>query len=239
MRLSVALLVLASTAACVPDRPAAHNASIDINAAADAAQQNIDAYGADDPGANRAGASAVTVIPSPSPSPLDPSASGPSAPGAPGGSPDDRTLVAEARYAPDSAQGAANVVQTYYALIGERKYRQAWVLWGNDGAASGMSAAAFAASFARFTDYRADVGAPGDIDAGAGQRYVSVPVQIHGRLKQGAAPFHISGVVTLHRVGDIDGATAAQKSWRIARADVKPAATPAIAPGPRPRPARK
>jgi cell division septation protein DedD len=38
------------------------------------------------------------------------------------------TPVAEAPAVDETAQGAADVVQTYYALIGERKYAEAWAL---------------------------------------------------------------------------------------------------------------
>ncbi|RYE03305.1 MAG: hypothetical protein EOP61_05265, partial [Sphingomonadales bacterium] len=78
----------------------------------------------------------------------------------------------------ETAQGAANVVQRYYALIGEKKYADAWALWEGVGKASGMSAQAFAASFDKYAAYNAQVGSPGAVDAGAGQRFVTVPVQI-------------------------------------------------------------
>lgn len=146
----------------------------------------------------------------------------PAEPGQPGGLPDDKTPVAEARFTPDSAQGAANVVQTYYALIEAGRYRQAWLLWGGKGAASGMSPEAFAASFAKFGEYHANVGAPGDVDAGAGQRYVTVPVQTYARLKTGA-PMYWRGDVVLHRTADIDGATAEDKAWRIKTIDLRTA----------------
>ena len=38
-------------------------------------------------------------------------------PGSPGALPDDRTPVSEAPFTPESAQGAAQVVQTYFALL--------------------------------------------------------------------------------------------------------------------------
>ena len=65
----------------------------------------------------------------------------PAAPGTPNGLPDDRTPVSEAPFAATSAQGAANVLQTYYALIEQHRYRDAWQMWSDGGRASGMSAA--------------------------------------------------------------------------------------------------
>jgi membrane-bound inhibitor of C-type lysozyme len=149
-----------------------------------------------------------------SPAPLNPPA-----PGEPGGLDNDMTPVSEAPFTADSAQGAANVVQTYYALLEAGKYAQAYALW--EPGAAGMSQGDFAASFAKFSEYHANIGAPGDIDAGAGQRYVTVPVQVYGRLKDGDRPFNLRGSATLHRT-EVDGATPGQKAWHIRSTDLKP-----------------
>jgi hypothetical protein len=153
-------------------------------------------------------------LPDAAPAPLNPPG-----PGEPGGLDNDMTPVSEAPFTPDSAQGAANVVQTYYALVEEGKYAEAYKLW--EPGAAGMGADAFAASFAQYSEVHANVGAPGDIDAGAGQRYVTVPVQFYGRLKDRARPFNLRGSVTLQRT-EVDGATAAQRTWHIRSADLKP-----------------
>ena len=139
----------------------------------------------------------------------------PPAPGEPGGLPDDRTPVSEAPFTQDSAQGAANVVQTYYALLEQGKYREAWRLWSDGGKASGMGAEAFAASFAEYAEYHANIGAPGRIEGAAGSLYVTVPVQVYGRLKSGE-PFNRKGAVTLRRVNDVPGSTEDQRRWHIA-----------------------
>lgn len=212
-RTPLLFLPLLFVAACAPNT-AADNADVDINAAALQAQGAVDAYGAtanDDatieiaePDAPR-GAAALedNAI-----APLDPPA-----PGTPGGLPDDRTPLSEAPFTPESAQGAANVVQTYYALIGEGKYREAFAL--RDRAAVGPKTAdAFAADFARYSEYHANVGGPSAIDAGAGQRNVTVPVQIYARLKQDMTPVYQIGSVTLHRT-EVDGASAEQRTWHI------------------------
>lgn len=201
----VPLLLLA---ACSQPAPVGNDAS-DIHSAK-AVQNDVDT-------------NATAPIAAPSPVPLKPAE-----PGQPGGLPDDKTPVAEAPSAPDSPQGAATVVETYYALIEQGKYRRAWLLWGGKGAASGVSARAFAASFAKFSEYHANVGAPGREDAGAGQRYVTVPVQVYARRKTGA-PAYWRGQVVLHRTADIDGATAEDKAWRIKSVDLKPAPSGAAA----------
>lgn len=124
----------------------------------------------------------------------------------------------------ETAKGAADVVQRYYALIGEKKYAEAWALWEGVGQASGMTAQAFAASFDKYAAYNAQVGTPGAIDSGAGQRFVTVPVQINGKLKTGTL-VAMSGSVILHRTV-VDGAGVEQKSWRIRSADIKPRPDP-------------
>ena len=149
-----------------------------------------------------------------------PSPAAPPASGSLGGLVDDRTPVSEAPFAPDSAQGGADLVQRYYAFLEARDYAQAWALWSNGGKASGMSVEGFAASFAKYGEYHANIGAPGDIDAGAGQRYVTVPVVVYGKLKDGR-PFNMKGEVTLQRT-EVDGATEAQRRWHIRSADIKP-----------------
>ena len=212
----LAALPLLFAASCSSENPITAN-NVDINAAAVQAQGSVDAYanGQAEEEAPPAGEVAPGAVATPAPLV-------PPEPGTPGGLPDDRTPISEAPFTPDSAQGAANVVQIYYGLLEQGKYRQAWALWDDGGKASGMSPDAFAASFAKYSEYHANIGAPGEIDAGAGQRHVTVPVQVYGRLKQGAAPVYMLGSVTLHRVADIDGATPAQKSWHIRSADIKP-----------------
>jgi hypothetical protein len=198
------LVPLLLLAACSQPAPVGNRAS-DIDTAAGLAQNDVDTNVA----------IAAAPIKAPSRAPLEPAE-----PGQPGGLPDDKTPVAEAPSAPNSPPGAATVVETYYALIEDGKYRRAWSLWGEKGAASGMSAHAFATSFAKYSEYHASVGAPGREDAGAGQRYVTVPVQVYARLKTGA-PVYWRGQAVLHRTADIDGASAEDKKWRIRSIDLK------------------
>src|SRR5262245_15098400 len=77
----------------------------------------------------------------------------PAAPGEPGGLPDDRTPISEAPFTETSAQGAANVVQTYFALIEQGRYAEARRLWSGGGEASGASEADFVARFRRYREY--------------------------------------------------------------------------------------
>ena len=143
---------------------------------------------------------AVSAAP---PRPLEPPA-----PGEPGGLPDDRTSVSEARFTAESAQGAANVLQTYYALIEAGKYAAAFRLREPS---KGVTLDRFAASFDRFSEYHANVGAPSEPQGAAGSLYVEVPVQLYGRLKDGR-PFSNAGTVTLRRSNNVPGGS---REWRI------------------------
>ncbi|CAN7355260.1 MliC family protein [Phenylobacterium sp. LjRoot219] len=141
-------------------------------------------------------------------------------PGAPGGLPDDRRPLVEAPIAPSSAEGAAQVVQSYYALLESGREAQAWKLWSDGSPDRAASAEAFARQFDRFADYHAQIGAPGRVEGAAGSLYVEVPVVIYGRLKSGAE-VHESGKATLRRVNDVPGSSEAQRSWRIYKIELR------------------
>lgn len=142
----------------------------------------------------------------------------PPAPGTPGGLPDDRTPLSEGPIAPKSAQGAGQILQTYFALVEEKKYAEAYRLWSDSGRASNMSAAQFADSFEAYREYHANIGAPGLPEGAAGSIYVDIPVQIYGRMADGKE-FSRRGTASLRRVNDVDGATAEQLQWRIFKID--------------------
>src|SRR5690606_5897910 len=145
----------------------------------------------------------------------------PPAPGAPGGLPDDRTPVSEAPFTAESAQGAADVLQTYFALIGEQKFTEAYRLWGEDGAASGRSEADFVTGFEAYRTYNAQIGAPGRVEGAAGSLYVEVPVVIYGRRMTGEE-VRQHGTAQLRRVHDVPGSTPEQRRWRIVKLDLQP-----------------
>jgi hypothetical protein len=144
-----------------------------------------------------------------------PPASAPPEPGTPGGLPDDRGPVSEAPVPDTSAQAAAKVVQTYYALIEAGRFGEARALWPGEPSAGDP---AFAASFERYLEYHAQIGAPGEIEGAAGSSYVEVPVVLYGRTRDGAS-FNRKAKVTLRRVNDVPGSTAGQRRWHIYRVE--------------------
>jgi hypothetical protein len=109
-----------------------------------------------------------------------------------------------------SALGAACIVDTYYALLAQRRYAEARRLWWDGGEASRGDEARFAAYF----QYRGEAGAPGPIEGAAGSSYIEVPATVHARRKGGPA-FVGRESVTLRRINDVPGTTAEQRSWRI------------------------
>ena len=144
----------------------------------------------------------------------------PPAPGTPGGLTDDRTPLEEPKGPIDtkSAEAAGQVVQSYGALIEQKRFSEAARLWGD-----GAAAAAFADPFKSASEFHLQVGKPGDTEGAAGSIYVTVPVVLYGRLKAGSA-FSRSGTATLRRVNDVDGSTEAQRRWHITQIELAPAA---------------
>lgn len=154
------------------------------------------------------------AAPAPAANQAAPMPPGPAAPGTPGGLPDDRKPISEAPFDEKSAQGAADVVQRYFALVEAAKYGEARRLWDRGGDSSGKTEADFAADFGNYRDYHAEVGAPGAMEGAAGSSYVEVPVQLYGHLKDGSR-FRQPAKVTLRRVNDVPGSTAEQRRWHI------------------------
>src|SRR3546814_19953437 len=74
----------------------------------------------------------------------------------------------------------------------------------------------------RISDWSSDVCSsdlPGRVDPGAGQRYIQIPVGITATTSDGSVRRY-AGTYTLHRTV-VDGATAEQRAWRIASADLR------------------
>ena len=199
---SIATLTLAMLlAACQQQQPAAPTAtgSVDANTVPAA------------PGAPAA--------PAPQPAPAVSADSG--TPANPGTLPDDRPPLGEGAINPKSAEGAGRVLQTYGARLEQRKFGQAWALWGGGGEASGLTRDQFAAAYAKYREIHAEVGKPGLTDGAAGSIYIEVPFRLYGTLTSDGR-FNLVGPVTLKRVNDVDGATPAQLRWHIVQSDLKP-----------------
>lgn len=118
-----------------------------------------------------------------------------------------------------TSDDAIAVVRGYYAAIDARQYARAYGLWSGGGSASGQSPEQFAAGFADTSDVVVEPGAPGRMDAAAGSRYIEVPVSVRATREDGSV-HRYAGSYTLRRAV-VDGASAEQRAWRIASADIR------------------
>lgn len=172
-----------------------------------------------------------TAPPSAAPAPPSPSASGPTtspptatATARPTASPV-ATAAPEPPVAPDSPEGAVQVVRAYYAAIDAGDFARAYSLWENGGQASGLSLAEFQQGFAETEQVEARVGPAGRIEGAAGSRYVEVPVDLTATTTDGRVQ-RFQGSLVLRR-SVVPGATPEQQRWHIYRAEIVelPAAT--------------
>lgn len=116
---------------------------------------------------------------------------------------------------------ARTTVARYYSLIEHGRYRAAYRLWGDAGARSGKSYAAFVRGFAGTAHTRVATRRPTDTGAAAGSAYVTVPVTVFAIRRDGSRQ-RFRGAYVMRRVNGIDGATAAQLRWHIDSAKLRP-----------------
>jgi hypothetical protein len=114
---------------------------------------------------------------------------------------------------PRSAEAAGQVVQSYGALIEQKRWPEANALWSN-----AASAKQFAAQLSALAEAHLEIGTPGDIEGAAGSSYVTVPAIFYGDGADGQ-PFRRSADIVLRRVNDVPGSTEAQRRWHIERID--------------------
>jgi hypothetical protein len=134
------------------------------------------------------------------------------APGTAGGLPDDRTPLSEPQgpIDPKSAEAAGQVVQHYGALIEQKRFDEAALLWNDAKAAK-----TFGERFRTYREIHVQVGKPADMEGAAGSIYITVPVVVNGASSSGS-PFTCRGDATLRRANDVPGSTEKQRRWHIA-----------------------
>ncbi len=116
-------------------------------------------------------------------------------------------------------QDAVAVVRDYYAAINSRNFNSAYALWSDNGRASGQSPQQFASGFDNTSGVSVEIMAPSRVEAAAGSRFVEVPVAFAATGQDGRERRFV-GAYTLRRAV-VDGATAEQRAWRIASADLR------------------
>lgn len=107
------------------------------------------------------------------------------------------------------ADAAVAVLRDYYAAINARDFSRAYALWRQNP----QPPAQFADGFAGTTGVSVEIGPPGPIDAGAGQRYIEIPVRLEASQADGRIDRY-AGRYILHR-SVVEGGNPA---WRIERA---------------------
>ncbi len=142
----------------------------------------------------------LAPVPAPAPIPADPNAIPAS----------DKTPAA-----------AKRLLDSYFAALATKDYARAYRMWNGKGEATGMTEAAFAASFAKYKIYDGRAFGAGDSEGAAGSIYIEFPVTVTGILARGGG-FHLSGPMTVKRVNDVDGSTAEQRRWHIQSSGLKP-----------------
>ena len=111
-------------------------------------------------------------------------------------------------------------LEYWRTALEQHRYPAARSVWGDNGAASGMSAAEFSRAWDKYRIIDITVG-QGDQEGAAGSSFYDVPVTITGLTRTGR-PYHLAGTVTLRRVNDVDGATPEQLRWHIERSTLVP-----------------
>jgi len=111
-----------------------------------------------------------------------------------------------------------DVLRGYYAAINARDFATAQAAWSD----AAQMPAQLAAMFADTTSVELTVGEPRPADGAAGSVYVEVPVTVTSTRADGSVQRQ-AGRYTLRR-SQVDGATAAQRGWRIAAVDLRDAA---------------
>jgi hypothetical protein len=112
---------------------------------------------------------------------------------------------------PKSVEAAGQVVQSYGALIEQKRWSEANDLWGDAGAAR-----QFQSQLSQLTEVHLEIGNLGEPEGAAGSIYVAMPVIFCGEGKDGQ-PFRRSADVILRRVNDVPGSTEQQRRWHIER----------------------
>ncbi len=123
--------------------------------------------------------------------------------GTPGGLADDLTPLDERPAQAGSAQAAATVIETYFALIES----------GRTDAAAKLRADGMHQDLGSYLTLGAQIGSPGRVTAAAGSLFVEVPVSVYGRYVSGEA-YLKGGKIVLRRAAE---GTPEQRRWQIER----------------------
>jgi hypothetical protein len=127
--------------------------------------------------------------------------------------PDARTPLSEPKGPIDSKsiEAAGQVVQSYGALIEQRRFAEAEKLWGD-----ANDARSFGDALKSHPEVHLEIGNLGEPEGAAGSIYVTIPVVFYGQKSTGAS-FRRRADINLRRVNDVPGSTEEQRRWHIER----------------------
>ena len=137
--------------------------------------------------------------------------------------------IAQGPPAPGASDPAAvagdprDVLRNYYAAVNARDFAAAHAAWAEGSGSGEQNTAQFAATFADAASIELTVGEPRPAEGAAGSIYVEVPVTVTTRRADGSTQRQ-AGRYTLRR-SQVDGASAAQRAWRIVAMDLRDAAS--------------
>lgn len=112
---------------------------------------------------------------------------------------------------------AVAVVEGYYAAIDEGRWDDAWNAWAEG--ALDQTQRQFELGYAQTESVRVETGSPSSIEAAAGSHFVRIPVTITATTSTGETQ-HFVGTYVLRR-GVADGASDAQRQWRLHSAAIR------------------
>lgn len=119
----------------------------------------------------------------------------------------------------DSVGDPAAIVRDYYTAIRAHDFLRAYRMWASSGQSGVRSYAQFEAGFDSTETVDAKVGPPGRVEGAAGSRFVTVPLEIDARLRNGTRQ-SFTGTYTLRRVV-VPGAPASQRRWHLYAANIR------------------
>lgn len=116
---------------------------------------------------------------------------------------------------PPTSRDPDTVLRAWADAVEARDWTTVRAFWGDHGARSGLSEAAFARQWSSLRQPRVIL-SKGDGEGGAGSLYYTAPVRIADGTRT------ISGEIVIRRVNDVDGASPEQLRWHIESTTLAP-----------------
>lgn len=114
---------------------------------------------------------------------------------------------------PKSSEAAELLVDGFVKLINQGRLGDAYMLLGPGAPPRNQ----FEINFRRLSDLHVRARRPSDQEGAAGSIYLSVPLEVTGRIEDQSVERHATAVV--RRANDVPGSTEEQRHWHIERID--------------------